>query len=75
MSDETKKVLFFLDASSGRNRLIRRFVVIFVFAGIAAILKDFIIGAPEWLIPLITAVLALIDKWVREASASENLPQ
>ena len=75
MADETKKVLFFLDASSQRNRLIRRFVVIFIFAGIAAILKDFIIGAPEWLIPLITAVLALIDKWVREASATENLPQ
>jgi len=72
MSDETKKVLFFLDASNPRNRLIRRFVVIFIFAGIAAILKDFIIGAPEWLIPLITAVLALIDKWAREASATET---
>lgn len=63
---ENKKVLFFLDASKPLNRAIRRGVIIFIFAGFAAILQDFIIGAPQYIIPILTAVLALLDKYLRD---------
>ena len=63
---ETNKVLFFLDASNKWNRIIRRGVVIFVLAGISMLLKDFIVDAPEIWVPILTAVLAMIDKGVRE---------
>lgn len=68
---ENNKVLFFLDASKAVNRAIRRAVMIFVFAGFSAMIQDFIIGAPQYIIPILTAVLAFIDKYLRDTRAEK----
>ena len=68
---ENKKVLFFLDASKPVNRVIRRAVMIFIFAGISAVIQNFIAGSPEWFTPILTMILAALDKMLRE----EKTPQ
>jgi len=65
MTEENKKVLLFLDANKEWARLLRRFVVIFVLGGISYAVKDYLPLAPEYAVPLFTAILALLDKFIR----------
>ena len=66
---EAKKVLWLLPADALWARIVRRGVVIGVLTGVAVWLKNFMGLAPaewQWLVPIAAAVLAVIDKWVRE---------
>jgi len=69
------KVLFFLDASNKWNRIIRRGVAIFILAGLVAGLNDFIQNTgsliPAFWEPLGVAVLAMLDKALRELIKKE----
>ena len=65
------KVLFFLNAENKWNRIFRRGVIMFVFAGISVLLKDFIITAPGYWVPILTAILAMVDKGLRELQSNK----
>lgn len=61
-----KKVLLILDASNPVNRLIRRAVVICVLTLISVFVSDSLHLVPVVYVPVLTAVLALIDKMLSE---------
>ena len=60
------KLLFVLPADKLWARTVRRAVVIFVLAGLSVVVKDRLAFSPEWAVPLLTAVLAALDKFLRE---------
>ena len=66
MAETDKKVLFIFDANKEWARLLRRFVMVFIFGGLSYAVKDYIPLAPEYAIPLITAILAFLDKLIRK---------
>jgi hypothetical protein len=60
------KTLIFLNADSPVNRILRRAVVIGVLTIVSVLLSDWLqLANPVW-VPIITAVLALIDKTLSE---------
>ena len=61
-----KKLLLFLPADTVWGRTLRRGIVIGFFTLISVILKDFIPSMPETYVPIITLILAMLDKWIRE---------
>ena len=62
----TTKLLGFLNPKSPFNRILRRAIVIGVLAFIAVILNAWVGTAPAILVPIITAILAALDKTTRE---------
>ena len=64
------KLLFFLPADSKWSRIIRRGIVIFLLAGASGVGVDFVQNSGSFIptiwLPLITAVLAMVDKAWRE---------
>ena len=69
------KLLFFLPADNKWSRIIRRGVVIFLLAGISGVGVDIVQNPgnsiPAVWLPLITAVLAMLDKAWRELAIKE----
>lgn len=59
------KLLLVLDASKPTNRIIRRAIVMGVIALISVVITELSGFAPGYAIPIITAVLAALDKWSR----------
>lgn len=57
-------MLFFLNSENKWHRLLRRGLVMGVFAFVAIVLEETLHWAdtPVYLIPLITALLAMVDK-------------
>lgn len=64
--EENKKVLFFLDASKPYNRILRRAVVIGFLSFIVVGIKSLIPQLPEAYMPILVAVLAALEKAIRE---------
>ncbi len=65
-----KKLLFFLSAEKKSSRIIRRGVAIFILAGLASVIGDTLFHyghylSETWII-LLTAILATLDKTLRE---------
>jgi len=65
-TDTNKKVLFFLNANSKVARILRRGIVIGIFAFISCSLQQYIPIAPIWATSILTAILAAIDKASRD---------
>ena len=61
-----KKMLFVLSPEKKWQRTLRRAIVVGVLTAIAVLLNAWLGCAPIILIPVITAVLAAIDKFVRD---------
>lgn len=60
------KLLYFLDSEKKYNRVIRRAVVVGILSAVAVILTALVDVAPIYTIPVLTAVLAGIDKYLRK---------
>ena len=64
------KLLLVLPADSKWGRIVRRGVVIFVLAGLSMVIQDTIANSGTYIgelwVALLTAVLAMIDKSIRE---------
>ena len=68
------RMLFFLNPEVPWQRTLRRIIVVgflgFIVLGIEALLAgEFGFAIPVYLAPILTAILAGIDKWIREAQA------
>ena len=66
-------MLLFLNSQNPLHRLLRRGIVIGFLTIVAIVLRGILAGEvgmilPEWTVPVFTALLAMIDKKVREAS-------
>lgn len=72
----TKKLLFFLPADKEWARVLRRGVAIFIAAGLAGAFKDALDNSGSYIpsiwLPLITAILAMIDKWARNLTVKKE---
>lgn len=63
---ENTKMLFVLNSSNPFHRVLRRGLVIGGLTVISVVLYDSMFLAPEWIIPVATAVLAIVDKSLSE---------
>jgi hypothetical protein len=68
------KLLFFLPADSKWSRIIRRGIVIFLLAGISSAGVDIVQNSGSFIpavwLPLLTGLLAALDKMIREFSGN-----
>lgn len=68
------KLLLFLPSQYIWSRVARRMVVIFLLAGFSSVITDLLQNSgnyvPDILIPILTAILAGIDKALREIKNS-----
>lgn len=60
------KLLYFLDSDKKYNRIIRRAVVVGILSAVAVVLNSVVDIAPIYTVPIITAILAAIDKCLRK---------
>ena len=58
-------MLFFLSPENKYHRILRRGIIIGVLSFLAVVIYDYMPMAPEALIPLLTAVGAMLDKYLR----------
>jgi hypothetical protein len=70
---ENKKMLVFLNSSNKWHRILRRGVVVAFLTFVSIALQGFIIDTngtmvPEYMIPVFTAILVMLDKMIREES-------
>ena len=63
MSD---KMLLVLPKDNKYARMLRRGLVVALFTFISFIIKDSIANAPDIYVPLLTALMMMLDKFVRE---------
>jgi isocitrate lyase len=79
MTVEVKKVLYSLgvfDPNSAKQRIIRRFAIIFVIGGLITVIKNYITGNPmldDTSITLFTSLVAMLEKAIRENKAIEEI--
>ena len=64
-------MLYFLSESNAIHRILRRGIVIGLLTCVSVVIYDYAGMAPEWIIPLITAAGAILDKLLREY---KNIP-
>jgi len=60
------KMLLLLNPENKWHRVIRRAIVIGVLSAVAVLLNSWIEVAPIYIVPVITAILAAIDKSTRK---------
>ena len=61
-----RTMLIFLDEKNNYHRIVRRGLAIGALTALAMILQEYISISPEILTPILAAVLAMIDKTIRE---------
>lgn len=59
-------MLIFLNEHNKYHRILRRGIVIGALTCMSVILYDSMIFAPEWIIPVLAAIGAMLDKSLRE---------
>jgi len=59
-------MLIFLNSEKKIHRVLRRAIVVGVLSAVAVVANAFVDVAPIYIIPVITAVLAAIDKYIRK---------
>jgi hypothetical protein len=63
-----KKLLFVLPADKAVSRIVRRAVIVGVCAFAGVLLTAYVDIAPGYLVPVVTAILASLDKFSREVN-------
>lgn len=63
---ENQKMLFFLNPANPAHRILRRAIVIGIYTMASVIIWDSMRYAPEYFIPIMTAIGAMIDKGLSE---------
>ena len=63
---ENKKMLFFLNSENPYHRILRRAIVIAGYTLLSVVIWDSMMFMPEWAIPIMVAVGAMIDKSLSE---------
>ena len=63
---ENKKMLGFLNSDNPFHRVIRRGLVMAGLTLVSVVIYDSLPLAPEWIIPALTGILAIVDKMLRE---------
>jgi len=67
-------MLFFLDSKHLWARVLRRALVVGIFAFVSVVVKEALIpSAPSVFAPVLTAGLAALDKWIRDLLEKKRL--